>query len=74
MEEDVGTRGPQPDSEGSTPSLGRAGPPGPPSWFCDVLSEPGLNEIRRILLAGINPRCPTSGSITTLLGRQDCSI
>lgn len=59
----------------STAKFGRVDPePGPywparsPSSFWDVLSEPGLREIRRILLAGINPRCPTSGSITTLLG------
>lgn len=43
-----------------------------PSSSRDVLRrverDPWDYSIRRILLAGTNPRCPTRGSITTLLG------
>lgn len=64
-EKDVGTR--------STARFGRVDPEAGPCW--PARSPPrsgifwaGLREIRRILLAGIMPRCPTRGSITTLLG------
>lgn len=60
----------------STARFGRVDPEAGPCWPARSPPRPprsgmfwaGLREIRRILLAGIMPRCPTRGSITTLLG------